>query len=324
MPIQIQGGPALNVVADPSGARVEGGSAIPVAVVSDARAVGGTRSATRVVVVTNPDHVEGGPAIPVIASPAGTPVEGGPAMRVYVVQGSLGSDPLAYTNKIIALAPTAYWPLAEASGTTIVDASGNGRNGAYKAAGEPLLGQTGIGDGRTAALFDGVNDYGNLFSASLQGAFNGSEGTLALWIRVANAGVWTDGIDRRLINLRVDASNRVQVDRGPTNNQVSCTYIAGGTSKGVSFTTAAPLTWLHLAVTWSKAADQVKFYVSGIQQGVTQTGLGVWAGVLAPTLTILGASDSAGSNVTSGYLAHAAVWGAPLSAATIATLAVVP
>jgi hypothetical protein len=89
MPIQIQAGPAINVVRDPSGARVEGGSAIPIAVVSDGRAVGGTRSATRVVVVTNPDHVEGGPAIPVVASPAGSAVEGGPAMRVVVVQGSL-------------------------------------------------------------------------------------------------------------------------------------------------------------------------------------------------------------------------------------------
>lgn len=87
MPI-VQAGPAMNVVVDASGARVEGGSAIPVAVVTDGRAQTGGK-ATRVVVVTNPDHVEGGPAIPVVASPAGTAVEGGPAMRVVVVQGSL-------------------------------------------------------------------------------------------------------------------------------------------------------------------------------------------------------------------------------------------
>lgn len=89
MPIQIQGGPAINVVVDNSGQRAEGGAAIPVAVVTDGRAVTGNK-ATRVVVVTNPDKVEGGPAIPVVAAPAGTPIEGGPAMRVYVVQGSLG------------------------------------------------------------------------------------------------------------------------------------------------------------------------------------------------------------------------------------------
>lgn len=84
-----QGGPAMNVVVDTSpGAQVEGGSAIPVAVVTG-RAVTGNK-ATRVVVVTNPDHIEGGPAIPVVAAPAGDPVEGGPAMRVYVVSGSLG------------------------------------------------------------------------------------------------------------------------------------------------------------------------------------------------------------------------------------------
>lgn len=84
-----QGGPAMNVVVDTSpGAQVEGGSAVPVAVVTG-RAVTGNK-ATRVVVVSNPDHIEGGPAIPVVAAAAGdTAVEGGPAMRVYVVSGRL-------------------------------------------------------------------------------------------------------------------------------------------------------------------------------------------------------------------------------------------
>lgn len=86
-----QGGPAMNVVVDTSpGAQVEGGSAIPVAVVTG-RAVTGNK-ATRVVVVSNPDRIEGGPTIPVVAAPAGDPVEGGPAMRVYVVSGVLGAS----------------------------------------------------------------------------------------------------------------------------------------------------------------------------------------------------------------------------------------
>ena len=93
----VQGGPAMNVVVDTSpGAQVEGGSAIPVAVVTG-RAVTGNK-ATRVVVVTNPDHIEGGPAIPVVAAPAGDPVEGGPAMRVYVVSGVLGASAPANTG----------------------------------------------------------------------------------------------------------------------------------------------------------------------------------------------------------------------------------
>jgi hypothetical protein len=246
-------------------------------------------------------------------------------MRKWKQAIMIGStrDVFAYTNKVVALSPIAYWPLAELSGTTILDASGNARNGTYKAAGEPLLGQVGIGDGRNAPLFDGSNDYANVYSASLAGAFNAAEGSMAIWFKVAAAGVWTDATDRRGIQMRVDSNNRVQLFKTATNNQVQGFYNAGGTGKTVNFTTSAPLTWFHLAITWSKSADQMIFYFNGAQQGATQTGLGVWAGSLSSTLTLVGAGDQAGGNVYSGYLAHAAVWDTPLSAAQILTLATV-
>jgi hypothetical protein len=234
-------------------------------------------------------------------------------------------DPLAYTNKVIALSPIAYWPQAEAAGATVMlDASGNARTGAYRAAGEPLLGQPGIGDGRTSALYDGSNDYANAFSASLQGAFNGAEGTLACWFKVASAGVWTDATNRRMATFRVDTNNRVTLDRSTNNNQVSATYTAGGVAKGLNVTTAAQLTYCHLAITWSASGDAVKVYFNGAQSGATLTGLGVFAGSLAATLTTLGASDTTGSNPWSGSLAHTALWASALSAAQVATLAVVP
>lgn len=318
----------------------QGGPAIPVIPVTDRFADGGP--ALRVAVVSDGRPIEGGPARPVIVVSDGRMTQGnepvpvvlatgvqsgnvmaGPAIPVVVVSGSLNPTP-TYTQKVQALSPIAYWPLAEASGTVIVDESGNGRNGAYKAAGEPLLGQSGIGDGRTAPLFDGTNDYGNLFSASFQGAFNSAEGTLACWCKVSAAGVWTDATERRWVNLRADASNRLYLNKTAINNQVGCTYIAGGTSKGVNFTTSAPLGFFHLALTWSKSADQLKFYVNGAQQGATQTALGTWAGSLAAGNTAAGAGDLVGSNVTSGSLAHVAIWNSALSAAQIATLAVVP
>ena len=123
MPIQIQGGPAINVVVDSSaGAQFEGGSAIPVAVVTDGRRVTGNK-ATRVVVVTNPDHIEGGPAIPVVAANAGDPVEGGPAMRVYVVQGSLGGLDIVRSGLV------SEYRFNEGSGLTLTDYA-SGYNGA--------------------------------------------------------------------------------------------------------------------------------------------------------------------------------------------------
>lgn len=122
MPI-IQGGPAMSVVVDTSGQRVEGGSAIPVAVVTGRATQGG--KAQRVVVVTNPDKIEGGPAIPVVAAaPGDTAVEGGPAMRVYVVSGSLSGGAVVVPSSLLT-GLVAYWALEEASGTR-ADATGRG------------------------------------------------------------------------------------------------------------------------------------------------------------------------------------------------------
>jgi concanavalin A-like lectin/glucanase superfamily protein len=231
------------------------------------------------------------------------------------------ADPnLAYTNKVKALSPIVYFPQAEASGTTIVDESGNGRNGTYTGVD---LGQTGIGDGRTCPSYDGTNDYGDIYTAGLAGAFNKDEGTLALWLKVSGAGVWTDATSRRALLLQTDTSNRVSILRSSSNNQLVATYTAGGTQKQVLIATSSTA-WLHLAITWSKANDQAIVYFNGTQSGSTQTGLGTWSGSLNSATTLLGAISKTPTQVWSGFLAHAAVWTTPLSAGQIATLAVVP
>lgn len=40
--------------------------------------------------------------------------------RALLLPWAGGADPLAYTNKVIALSPIAYWPLAEAAGATVM------------------------------------------------------------------------------------------------------------------------------------------------------------------------------------------------------------
>lgn len=228
---------------------------------------------------------------------------------------------LAYTNKVIALAPIAYWPLADAAGASVVtDESGNGRNGTYTAV---TLGQTGIGDGRTAASFDGSTSFANVFSTSLQSAFNGAEGTIATWLRVSSSSVWTDATLRSPMTLSVTGSNVVRIRKPTTSNQIQGTYIANAINLSVTVGTSS-LAWLHLAVTWSKSADQVIVYLNGTQSGSTLTGLGVFSGSLLSTTTTLGASSTTPAAPWSGLVAHAAVWTTPLSAAQVATLAVVP
>jgi hypothetical protein len=297
---------------------VEGRYAVPCYVDESLPIVGPSRA----VQVFTSGPMAGGPPMPIRLAPEGTPAIG-PALPIYIVSGIL--DVLAYTSKVKAVAPgnlIAYWPLAESSGTAIQDESGNAYNGTYTAV---TLGQTGIGDGRTSALFDGSTSRGNVYSAGFAGAFNNQEGTFAIWFRVAAVGVWTDGINRRLVRLAVDANNQVYINKSASNNALDLIYQAGGTAKGVSPATfAGNIGWNHLALTWSKSGDAVKAYVNGAQSGATATGLGVWAGALAATTTVLGAFVTTPSNVFSGMLAHPAVWSTPLSAAQIAQIATVP
>lgn len=229
---------------------------------------------------------------------------------------------MAYTNKVIALGPIAYWPMAESSGSVALDATGNARNGAYTGV---TLGNAGIGDGRTAASFNGSTSFNNIYSVSLAGAFNGQECTMAAWFQVSGAGVWTDATARRIFRLRSDGSNYIELYKSNTNNLLEVDYIAGGTVKAVTSTAlGGSVAWIHIAVTITKAGDALKFYLNGIQSGATQTGLGTYVNALAATLCCIGAASTAPITVWSGLLAHAALWSTPLSAAQVLSLASVP
>lgn len=227
----------------------------------------------------------------------------------------------SYSQKVLGTAPAnllTYWPMWEPSGSVIADISPNARNGTYTGVD---LGQPGIGDGRTSPLFDGINDYGNIYTASFRDAFNGQEGSCSIWFKMLDATSWSDGAIHYLFRFTPDANNQLYFRKQGTN-LLTCIYLAGGTTKTLTATTTS-VAWLHLAATWSKAADQVKLYLNGVQQGATGTGLGTWAGTLGATTTALGANDLVPASPWRGYLAHMAFWNTPLSAAQIASLAVI-
>lgn len=292
---------------------VEGRAAVPAYVDESLPIVGPARAVQ--VVTSGP--MAGGPPMAVRLAPAGTPALG-PALPIYIVSGIL--DTQAYTNKVKALAPLAYWPLAELSGATAIDESGNGRNGVYSGV---TLGAAGIGDGRTAAAFDGNVSYCNVYGAGLAAAFSGAEGTIAAWFQVANAGVWTDGATHYCAQLQADANNLLYIRKQTTNNQLAFVYAAGGTSKTVTVAAGGPTGWFHVALTWSKSADQMRAYINGTQASTTQIGLGTWAGALSSTKTVLGNSTTSATQAWSGPMSHAALWNSALNAVQITSLATV-
>lgn len=236
-------------------------------------------------------------------------------------------DSETYTDKVLGIETAnmiAYWPMNEASGGVADNAEGTAaRDGAYTGV---TLGQTGIGDGETCPLFDGTNDYNNVYTTSFRDAFNGGEFTGAAWAKVSAAGVWTDSAEHMIFQYRVDNTNKVSIYKPTANNNLSFYYRAGGTIESHIKTDASSTGWMHLAITVSKTAGvdgEVKYYYNGSAIGSTSTGLGTWAGALASTVTVIGASNLTPVSPWDGWLAHAAVWTKPLTSTQILSLATV-
>lgn len=226
-----------------------------------------------------------------------------------------------YSKKVLGYSPIAYWMMAEASGGTSTDEINSpAQDGAYTGV---TLGQTGIGDGNTCPLFDGANDCNNIQTPTLTSAFSASAGTIATWVKVSGAGIWTDNQWRKIFVLYTDTNNQVYLAKGDStqSNQLRSIYRANGTIQSVNIATTTT-DWFHFAITWDKTTNQVKVYLNGTQQGSTQTGLDVWAGSL--TISVLGASSIVPTQVWDGYMAHSALWTSALSPADIADLAVIP
>lgn len=298
---------------------IAGQHAQPIYVDNSLPIVGPSRAC--VLVSNNEIPPMGGPPIAARLAPPGTPAVG-PAIPVYVVPGGGILDTFAYTNKSKALSPILLLPMADASGTTATDESGNGRNGTYSGV---TLGVAGIGDGRTAVSLPGAGAFINIFSTSFQTAFNPREFTIAGWLNPTNA-AWTDGTVRALCRIRKSgAADRIDLYKDTTNRTITFVYVANGVTKSVAHTFGVtPSGYVHVAVRITQSGDQAQLFISGAQSGTTQTALGAWAvTTLDNTQCTVGALSTAPVNVTDGSIAQFGVYPV-LSAAQIASLAVVP
>jgi len=224
-----------------------------------------------------------------------------------------------YADKVLSYGPIAYWPLWEASGSVAYDISGNGRHGTYS---NVTLGANGIGDGRTAASFNGTTSITSVISASLDAAFSGTAGTVLSWFKVSAVGVWTDSTARGVFEFWVDSNNFVRCIRSAANNRLSLYYSAGSTLKTFNIDGLTSTSFLCAGLTWDASADAAKAFLSGSQQGATQSSLGTWgAGAIARAF--IGALTVTPSNVWSGSEYGVALYASALSDATMADLAVV-
>jgi hypothetical protein len=225
-----------------------------------------------------------------------------------------------YTEKSLALGSPKQIPVMnETSGTNADDATSENNDGTYSGVTLNSIASPVAGD--NAPLWGGVNDTLNVFSAGLAADFNGQEFTIGVWVKMSGAGVWTDATERRILHWQADASNEIRISKNTTSNQIQFQYIAGGTTKSITYTISTT-NWFRVELTVSKAGDYMRAYVDGVQVGSTQTGLGTFTGSL--TAARYGSRANGTAFYHSGYLYHGRYGTSPLSAGDVAKLAVAP
>jgi hypothetical protein len=222
----------------------------------------------------------------------------------------------SYAAKIKALFGAnliGYWQMNEESGTNANDSSPEGNDGTFT--GVTLAnGAMPAKIGGYAPLFDGANDYVDIYSAGLNSDFNGQLFSVMMWTQW----VYPDTTQRQAIRLKVNASNDFYMEYYNAGTVLRCGYVAGGISKLQNFTNTKPTTWVHLAATVSKSADQFIIYLNGTAVGSPSTGIGAWTGNLLSAQTIIGAAVTTPSNVFSGHIGHVMMLNAAATPAQIA------
>jgi hypothetical protein len=156
----------------------------------------------------------------------------------------------------------------------------------------------------------------------LNADFNGAEGTLIVWARVANAGVWTDASNRTGVLLQVDGNNRIAIRKTVANDTIQLFRIASGTVKSVTDVSITDTLFHAWGITWSVADDEVIAYVGGIQSGAVLNGIDNFVGNLHANNTVIGSTNAVAVEVWSGNLAHVQLRSVALSPAQMLHLGV--
>jgi hypothetical protein len=130
------------------------------------------------------------------------------ATPTFVVPVPETVSPPTYIERVLSIESAnmvAYWPFNETAGITAVNAEGTvARDGTYTGV---TLDSIAGPDGRPAGLWDGSNDYVNIYSSSLNSGWNPDEGTLSAWAKVLDNDTWSDAQVRQIVSLAVDENN---------------------------------------------------------------------------------------------------------------------
>lgn len=203
-----------------------------------------------------------------------------------------------------------YWPINEASGTTVTDIS-TAKNNIASGYSSVTLAQPGIGDSNTCGLWTNPGSYASVYSAALAAAQPGNEGTLAVWVKASDVAIWNDTVTLTILRYRCAGGNEYIGLYKYGTGYVAAVYRAAGVSR--TFTQRQKAGgWLLLTLAWSNAGNLVTFDVNGIQVSAAQASPGAWGDTV--TGVYVGAqTDGSSASNWSGWLAHAMLFNRALT-----------
>lgn len=200
----------------------------------------------------------------------------GTALSPSRVSAHYGAAVGAYAYAVLADSPTGYWRLEEASGTTALDASRNGRHGAYS--GGVALAQPGILSGGACASFNGSS--GGVSVPDVP-AWDFGDFTLEAWLKTAGAGSGR----RRIVCQQHTSGSAPYWLMGLYNNVLE----AGSSVDGILSAPGGALNdglWHHVVLVRDRAAGLFRWYTDGTQRNTAVVSPGAGAYNVSAALEI--------------------------------------
>jgi hypothetical protein len=171
---------------------------------------------------------------------------------------------VSYSSDVLALSPDAYYRLGEASGTTLVDSSGNARDGTYT--GTVTYGVTGIpgAAGNKAVTFPGTS--GNHAQVNYASWMDHAHSlSVGCWFKTTNTGL-------NYMVQRWHSSTTTLLEWGidlNTSNAVRAYVYSGGAQRVMSATVTGLRdgNWHMVVATWDDTSNVLTLYVDGVSVG---------------------------------------------------------
>ena len=223
-----------------------------------------------------------------------------------VLDSGGGGDPGAvYTQLLIdTYGASEVWRLTDIeSGTGILAQVSSARDGVLQGWTLQTGGSPVSGEATQAPYSDGVNDYGDIATASLSSIFNGQVGSVFMWFK-ADAAVWGSSADRTVLTLSQGNVSTNLILIRLSNSGVEYFYRAGTVTE-THIEAYSSTNWTSAGINFNLGGDLAQFALNGSQVGGDQSGLGTWSG--GTLAAVIGALTTVPSFVMLGSLAYLAV-----------------